>query len=119
MEGQELLVTLILEPHGELIDDLSECMASDETRYWRIRGQQSVAELRRRIETDYAWALTTDYAQPSHCARFWYVSEEKLEPRLGERFTEPGADKELPLAFARAIAALHADLCTIGDQEAR
>ena len=110
VEGQELLVTLVLEPHGDLIDDLTADMAVDESRHWRIRGDATAAELIRAIETHYPWALQTDYAQPTQCARFWYVSEEKLEPRLGERFQEPGADQELPLAFARDIAALHADL---------
>lgn len=110
MEGQELLVTLMIEPHGELVDDLSEHMAIDETHYWRICGDKSIAELIRIIDTDYSWALATDYTETSQCARFWYVSEEKLEPRLGERFTEPGAEKELPLAFARDIKALRADL---------
>ena len=110
VEGQELLVTLVLEPHGDLIDDLAADMAVDESRHWRIRGDATTAELIRAIETHYPWALQTDYAQPTQCARFWYVSEEKLEPRLGERFQEPGADQELPLAFARDIAALYADL---------
>ena len=110
MEGQELLVTLVLEPHGDLIDDLAECMAIDESRYWRIRGDKSVGGLIHAIETHYQWALETDYARPPQCARFWYVSEEKLEPRLGDRFREPGADQELPLAFGRDIAALRADL---------
>ncbi len=110
VEGQELLVTLVLEPHGDLIDDLEEAMAVDESRYWRIRGEGAVAELVRAIESDYRWALQTDYSQATQCARFWYVSEEKLEPRLGERFDEPGADRELPLAFGRDVAALYADL---------
>lgn len=110
LEGQELLVTLALEPHGDLIDDLAAQMAVDESRYWRIRGEATVARLLRSIKTNYRWALKTDYAAPANCARFWYVSEEKLEPRLGERFTEAGADKELPLAFARDIAALRTAL---------
>ena len=38
------------------------------------------------------------------------MSEEKLEPRLGERMHEPGADLELPLAVARDIARLRSAL---------
>lgn len=110
VEGQELLVTLMLEPHGQLIDDLTECMASDETQYWRIRGEQTIAELINAIESHYLWALTIDYTDPAECARFWYVSKEKLEPRLGERFVDSGAEWELPLAIARDISALHAAL---------
>ncbi|MGR3983856.1 MAG: hypothetical protein OD817_01155 [Gammaproteobacteria bacterium] len=110
LEGQELLVTLALEPHGELVDDLAAEMSVDEAKYWRIRGRQCVGELRDAIDANYRWALGADYAQPPQCARFWYVSEEKLEPRLGERFAESGADKELPLAAARDVAALRARL---------
>ena len=32
LEGQEATVALMLEPHGELIDDLAETMAADERR---------------------------------------------------------------------------------------
>ena len=110
MEGQELLVSMVLEPHGKLVDDLAAEMSVDESRYVRIRGAQKVGELRAAIDANYRWALRADYAQQKQCARFWYVSEEKLEPRLGERFLEPGADKELPLAAARDVAALRADL---------
>lgn len=110
LEGQELLVSLVLEPHAELIDDLTDCMASDENRYWRIHGQHDIRTAIAHIERDYGWALPTDYRKKAECARFWYVSEEKLEPRLGERFTEPGADQELPLSFARDIKALYTDL---------
>jgi len=113
VEGQELLVTLTLEPHAELVDDLTDCMAIDEALHARIRGDQSVAALCAAIDANYRWALNTDYAQTKNCARFWYVSEEKLEPRLGERFTEAGAELELPLAVARDIKALRDDLADV------
>ena len=51
----------------------------------------------------YAWARASDFSQPAANARFWYVSEEKLEPRLGERADEPGAELEQPLAVARDV----------------
>jgi len=72
--------------------------------------ETGAANLRAAIDANYRWALGVDYTATQHCARFWYVSEEKLEPRLGERFEEDGAVRELPLAFARDIAALRADL---------
>jgi hypothetical protein len=110
LEGQELLVTLVLEPHGELVDNLAQGMAIDESLYFRIRGSRPISELIRLIDTHYQWALEIDYSEQQNCARFWYVSEEKLEPRLGERFQEPGADREQPLAFGRDVAALYIDL---------
>ena len=38
---------------------------------------------------------------------FWYVSEEKLEPRLGERFNEPGANLEDKLGIAKMVSELY------------
>ena len=118
LEGRELLVTLIIEPHGELVDDLVESMAIDESLNFRIDGEATIGELLRDIARDYQWALQTDYHAPQHCARFWYVSEEKLEPRLGERFIDAGAEVELPLTFARDIAALHLELTTLVETNA-
>lgn len=107
-EAQEMLVTLLLEPHGALVDDLAEQMALDETTEFPLDGSMSVERLRILIGQHYDFALGRDYAQREAQARFWYVSEEKLEPRLGERFEEPGGDLEQPLGIARDVSALHA-----------
>lgn len=106
-EGQEALLALMLEPHGALIDDLAEHMGADEAASFRINGAMSVADLRRILEAEYAWALAIDFTTPENIARFWYVSEEKLEPRLGERASEDGATLELPLCIARLAAELY------------
>ena len=106
LEGQEAIVALILEPHGELIDDLAETMAADENSSFRIDGAMSCGILKTLIARDYVWTQRHDFSQEQANARFWYVSAEKLEPRLGERSAEPGAEREQPLAIARDIAAL-------------
>ncbi len=106
LEGQEATVALILEPHGGLVDDLAASMAADEDRLFRIDGAMTCEVLRASIARDYAWALAFDFREAAANARFWYVSEEKLEPRLGERFREPGAEREQPLAIARDVASL-------------
>jgi hypothetical protein len=106
LEGQEATVALMLEPHGELIDDLAETMAADENPPFRIDGAMSCGALKALIARNYAWTQRYDFSQQQANARFWYVSAEKLEPRLGERFGEPGAEREQPLAIARDIAAL-------------
>jgi hypothetical protein len=106
LEGQETTVALILEPHGELIEDLAETMAADEDARFRIDGAMSCAALKALIARDYAWARRYDFSQEQANARFWYVSAEKLEPRLGERSSEPGAEREQPLAVARDVEAL-------------
>jgi hypothetical protein len=116
-EGQELLVSLAIEPHGDLVDDLADDMAADETASFRIDGAMRVGALREAIVRDYSWALAIDYAGRAANARFWYVSEEKLEPRLGERYEEKGAELEQPLAVGRDVAALHAALAGRGQDE--
>ena len=106
LEAQEALLAAMLEPHGALIDGLAECMAADEEAQFGIDGAMTVAQLRAILQEHYGWAIHTDYTDADHCARFWYISEEKLEPRLGERFEEEGANRELPLDTGRQAAAL-------------
>ncbi len=106
LEAQEALLAALLEPHGPLIDRLGECMQADEEAHFGIDGAMRVAALRAILQAHYDWAIDTDYTDPAHCARFWYISEEKLEPRLGERFEEEGASRELPLDTGRQAAAL-------------
>ena len=108
-DAQELVASLILEPYPDLVDGLASCMADGNPDAFHIDGAQSVAETRAALAETFDWAFDLDWSAPSNCARAWYVSEEKLEPRLGERFDEPIADYEQPLAPARdAAAAFHA-----------
>ncbi|WP_425079411.1 hypothetical protein [Ruegeria denitrificans] len=100
-EGQELLASLILEPYGTLVDGLASCMADTNTAAQVIDGTMPVSAVRALIRNSFDWALNLDWAAAENCARAWYVSEEKLEPRLGERFEEPISDYEQPLAPAR------------------
>lgn len=112
LEGQEYVVTLLLEPHGALIDDLADTMHVDEAPEFAIAGRVTPRDLLTKIERQYDWALASDFSQGPAQARFWYVSEEKLEPRLGTRQAEQVADRELPLAIARDVKALAAALRT-------
>ena len=106
-EGQELLASLILEPYGHLVDGLAACMADDNTDAFRIDGAMPIRDVRKLIETSFGWALKIDWDAKKNCARAWYVSQEKLEPRMGERFDEPIADYEQPLAPARDATAAY------------
>lgn len=100
LEGQEQLASLMLEPYGPLVDDAAGCMAADETPE-RIDGRMDVSALKELIERIHPRALTTDWDAPEACARVWYTSAEKLEPRLGER-----ADEDLD-AYANALCPAH------------
>lgn len=104
LEGQEWLASLMLEPYGEIVDGLCSCMADSHTQANIIDGAMPVQSLRELIEQSFGWALAVDWADPAQTALAWYVSEEKLEPRLGNRFEEPIASYEQPLAPARDAA---------------
>lgn len=107
LEAQEMLVSLLIEPHGALVDDLAQTMACDEDAEFLIDGRMTLGALIALIEQNYRFAIDTDFSDARAQARFWYVSEEKLEPRLGERSEEEGADREQPLGIARDVAALY------------
>ena len=104
LEGQEFVVSLLLEGHGAIVDALCDGMSAPAPD--RLRPEMSLKELLGLIESHYGWALSTDYTQADAEQRFWYYSEEKLEPRVGLRHTEPGADREMPIAVAREVSRL-------------
>ena len=110
LEGQELLVSLIMEPYGDLVDALTHCMDADEHLSFFIDGSMTIASVRHIIETQCGWATSVDYSQKENRARFWYTSAEKLEPRVGERFEEPGAEYEIPLGVGFDIKKMAADI---------
>jgi hypothetical protein len=110
LEGQEYLVSLMLEPYGELVDDLADAMGADENAVFPIDGSMPLERLRELVEDIYGWALKIDWTAHRSIARVWYVSEEKLEPRLGERFEEPIEPYEQPLAPGRDATVMHLDI---------
>ena len=109
-EGQEQIASLILEPYGELIDGLASQMHADEKSSFRIDGKQLIGDLKQSLNTLYDWAQAIDFDDKQANARVWYVSEEKLEPRLGERYEEPIEPYEQPLAPGRDAKLLIVDL---------
>ena len=110
LEGQEMLLSLILDPHGDLVDDLTASMAADEELGFQIDGIRTVGELREQIAERYDWAMACDWSTKSATARLWYVSAEKLEPRLAERAEEPLEPYEQPLAPGRDMTKLYTAL---------
>ena len=109
LEAQEALAALVLEPYGALVDDLAGAMADDAPPP-RLDGAMSVGALRDRLRDLHGAALDADWTGPEATARLWYVSEEKLEPRLAERADAPLEPWEQPLAPLRDAAALAAAL---------
>ena len=108
LEGQELLVSLLIETYPELCQDLVQTMAADETYY--MDASVSVGQMVKRLESQYDWALSINFRDNSQTHYFWYVSQNKLEPRFGLRYEEKGSEHEMPLAVARDINLLYQDL---------
>ena len=108
IDTQELIAALMLEPFGDLIDGLTDCMATPFVP--QLDPTMTCADLQALIDRDWRWACDVDYDAPEECAQFWYVSEEKLEPRLGNRHSDPGAELESPLDIGRQVKAVTNDL---------
>ncbi|MDW5317061.1 hypothetical protein [Rhizobium sp. PL01] len=108
LDFQELLAALLIEMAGAENDDLAETMAT--AREGHLQVAMKLSTLEELIHTHYRWALDFAFSDPTETAQFWYVSEEKLEPRLGERMREAGADLELPLDIARQVQQLLRDI---------
>ncbi|MGR3433274.1 MAG: hypothetical protein ACU0CO_00065 [Shimia sp.] len=105
---EQLAAAWLIEPFGDLVDDLGGALGCEARPC--LDGATTCDAQRAAIETDLRWALDVDWGDPAAQGQFWYVSEEKAEPRIGARGAEPGAEVESPLGVARAVAALHADL---------
>ena len=104
-ETGELLNSLLIELYPDRVDELEATAGSDERE--EVRPGMPAGELKRIIEDRYGWALEMDFDPPRSEALFWYYSKEKEEPRLGFRYEEPGADRELRLGIAREAAVVH------------
>jgi len=116
LEAQELLVSLLIEPFGDLVDDLLDSMSADEQAEFRIDGLMNLGQLRDILKRRYDWVPEIDFSRHENCARFWYVSANKAEPRLGERATEPDTETyEEPLDIARWITNMTKAMASCGD----
>ncbi|MCY3879948.1 MAG: hypothetical protein OXF74_12315 [Rhodobacteraceae bacterium] len=114
LEFQELLVAIAIEPHASLVDDLCAEMASPVNA--EIRPGSEISDLRRLYERHFGWVGEFDMTCPDASRMFWYVSEEKLEPRLGDAQRDPGIERALPLDTARQLAELGGELFQCSDR---
>ena len=98
LECQELCAILLLEAHGDLVNPLAETMGTAPTR--PFTAWQSAGEALEHLEQIYGWAMALPLDGDHANALAWYVSEDKLEPRLGSRsaLTDPGQANPLDIA---------------------
>ncbi|MDV2116871.1 hypothetical protein [Alcaligenes faecalis] len=101
LQGQEMLVSIMLELYPELVDDLEAYHCAEE--FLDLDPVMPLQELKQLIEERYGWALRYDFSAEGAKDTFWYRSEEKMEPRLGDVKEEQGKDKEMALGVAYAV----------------
>jgi hypothetical protein len=109
LQAQELLNCILLELYPELVDNLEDRFALVESL--ELQPQMPAGELRSLIEQHYAWALAIDFDAEGATETFWYRSEEKQEPRLGNCNLESGRDKQMPLGIGYLAQQCHRQLC--------
>ena len=103
----EYIVSIMMEPYNEIIEPLVKKMSSDEEKYFNIPTHRTTKELRNIIEKKYPNILNINFEKEQNYKKFWFISKNKEEPRLADRFEEQGSNLEQPLAIARDIKKLH------------
>ena len=103
----EYIVSIMMEPFSEIIDPLIKEMSSDEDKYFNIPTERTTKELKEIIEKKYPNILSINFEKEENYRKFWFISKNKEEPRLADRFKELGSELEQPLAVARDIKKLY------------
>ena len=104
----EYIVSIMMEPFGEIVQPLIKKMSSNEEKYFDIPTDRTVGDLRNILKKKYSNILTINFEKKENFKKFWFISKNKEEPRLADnRFVEKGSDLEQPLAIARDIKRLY------------
>ena len=103
----EYVVSIMMEPYSEITEPLVKEMSSDEEKYFNIPAHRNVEDLRNIIEKKYPNILEINFEKKENNQNFWFISKNKEEPRLADRFEEHGSELEQPLAIARDIKKLY------------
>ena len=106
-ECVEYVVSIMMEPYSEITEPLVKEMSSDEEKYFNIPAHRTVEDLRNIIEKKYPNILEINFEKKENNQNFWFISKNKEEPRLADRFEEHGSELEQPLAIARDIKKLY------------
>ena len=103
----EYIVSMMMEPYDNIVNPLLKNMSADEELSFNIPIDRTVEELRSIIEKNYPDILKIDFSKNENNQNFWFISKNKEEPRLADRYKDHGSDLEQPLAIARDIKKLY------------
>ena len=106
-ECVEYIVSMMMEPYNSIIDPLINHMRSEEEKYFNIPADRKISELKNIIEKNYKPIIQIDFKDKNNTANFWFISKNKEEPRVANRYEEYGSELEQPLAIARDIKYLY------------
>ena len=106
----EFIVSLLMEVYPDIVEPLSYEMSINEEEFFDFDSSRSIGDICALIEKRYAWLIDIDFEKKNNIFNFWYYSKNKQEPRMSDRFSEDGAERELPLAIARDINKLYSEL---------
>ena len=107
LECSEYVVSMMLEPYDSIVNPLIHEMSSEEDKFFNIPGDRTILDLRNILEEKYSDILKIDFNEKESNENFWFISKNKEEPRLANRYNEQGSDLEQPLAIARDIKKLY------------
>ena len=103
----EYIVSMMMEPFDEIVNPLILNMSSDEEKYFNIPIDRTIQDLRNLLENNYSEVIKIDFSKNENNQNFWFISKNKEEPRIGDRFIDDGSELEQPLAIARDIKKLY------------
>ncbi len=103
----EYIVSMMMEPYDNIVNPLLKNMSADEELSFNIPIDRTVEELRSIIEKNYPDILKIDFSKNENNQNFWFISKNKEEPRLANRYKDHGSNLEQPLAIARDIKKLY------------
>ena len=104
-DAKEIVNVQLIELYPLIADPLAEDMSCSDDMYLNVN--ENISSLINFIENNYDWAIKIDFSKKENQYLFWYISEEKLEPRLGERYNENGAELEQPLGIGKMTQELY------------
>jgi len=106
----EYIVSMMMEPYDDIVNPLINQMSSEEENFFNIPTKRTVLDLKNILEEKYLEILKIDFSKKENNQNFWFISKNKEEPRMADRFEENGSELEQPLAIARDIKKLYETL---------
>ena len=109
----ECIVSLMMEPYDEIVNPMISKMSSDEDKYFDIPTDRTIEDLRNILEINYPNILKIDFSTKESNQNFWFISKNKEEPRLADRYLQNGSELEQPLAIARDVKKLYEKISNV------